>query len=157
MSILSSLFHKKNASRYFSFEETEKIVGAIREAERRTSGEVRLFIESHCRYVNPMHRAAELFFGYKMDLTQERNGVLVYIAMNDHQYALFADEGIYKEMGATYWEEEAGKMLKAFKKESYADGIVTIIGDIGQALSSHFPYETKGDKNELPDEIIFGK
>lgn len=157
MSVLSSLFNKKNASRYFSPEETNCIVDAIREAERRTSGEVRLFIESNCRYVNPIHRAAELFFGYKMDLTDERNGVLVYVAMNDHQYALFADEGIYKEMGATYWEAEAGKMLLAFKKESYAEGIVTIIGDIGEALSTHFPYDTKGDKNELPDEIIFGK
>jgi uncharacterized membrane protein len=157
VSLFSSFLGKKNASRYFSVQETEDIVAAIREAERQTSGEVRLFIESRCRYVSPVHRAAELFFGLKMDLTNERNGVLVYIAMNDHQYALFADEGIYKEMGAAYWDEEAAKMLTAFKKESYADGIVTIIGDIGNALSAHFPYDNKGNKNELPDEIIFGK
>jgi len=157
VSLFSSFLGKKNASRYFSVQETEDIVAAIREAERQTSGEVRLFIESRCRYVNPINRAAELFFGYKMDLTNERNGVLVYIAMNDHQYAIFADEGIYKEMGDAYWNEEATKMLSAFKKESYAEGIVTIIGDIGEALCSHFPYITKGDKNELPDEIIFGK
>ncbi len=92
-----------------------------------------------------------------MDLTADRNAVLVYVAMRDHQFALFADEGIYREMGASYWDVEASKMLMAFKKESYADGIVTIIRDIGEALKEKFPFDKMEDKNELPDEIIFGK
>ncbi|HSK14432.1 MAG TPA: TPM domain-containing protein [Phnomibacter sp.] len=152
----SNIF-SKDAARHFAPGETERIVEAIREAERKTSGEVRVFVESRCRYVDPVHRAAEIFFGLKMDLTAERNAVLVYIAMRDHQFAIFADEGIYKEMGAPYWETEAAKMLDAFKRESYADGLVTVVNDIGHALQEHFPYDNKGDKNELPDDIIFGK
>jgi uncharacterized membrane protein len=154
--LFSNLF-SKDAARYFSPEELQLVVQAVREAERQTSGEVRVFVESRCRYVDPIHRAAELFFGLKMEMTDQRNAVLVYLAMRDHQFAVFADEGIYREMGADYWNEEAAKMLDAFKKESYADGLVTVVKDIGEALKTHFPYDHKGDKNELPDDIIFGK
>lgn len=156
MGLFSEIF-SRDAARHFAPGEVESIVTAVREAEKRTSGEVRIFVESRCRYVDPLYRAAEIFFGYKMDVTLERNAVLVYVAMRDHQFAIFADEGIYKEMGKAYWDEEAKKMLQAFKLESYADGIVSIVNDIGYALKDHFPYDNKGDKNELPDDIIFGK
>jgi uncharacterized membrane protein len=153
---LSNIF-SKDARAHFAPGEAERIVDAVREAEQMTSGEVRIFVESRCRYVNPLNRAAEIFFGLKMDLTDERNAVLVYIAMRDHQFAIYADQGIFREMGEDYWNREALKMLEAFRKESYADGLVTVVKDIGIALKDHFPYERKGDKNELPDDIIFGK
>lgn len=156
MGLFSEIF-SRDAARHFAPGEVETIVNAVREAERRTSGEVRVFVESRCRYVDPLYRAAEIFFGYKMDCTDERNAVLVYVAMRDHQFAIFADEGIYREMGKDYWNAEAQKMLQAFKQESYADGLVSIIDDIGHALKDHFPYDNKSDKNELPDDIIFGK
>lgn len=156
MGFFNHIFNR-SAERFFAPGEMERITEAIRQAERQTSGEIRVFVESRCSYVDPVHRAAELFFGYKMDLTAQRNGVLVYVAMRDHQYALFADEGIYREMGSAYWNAEAGKMLLAFRQESYADGLITIINDIGEALRTHFPYDGRTDKNELPDDIIFGK
>lgn len=149
-------FFSKGADRHFAPGEAERIVAAIQQAERRTSGEVRVYVESRCRYVDPLYRAAELFFGLKMDLTDQRNAVLVYVAMRDHQFAIFADQGIFREMGKDYWEKEASKMLEAFKRESYADGLVSVIEDIGEALKDHFPYQAKDDKNELPDNIIFG-
>ena len=145
-----------SAARYISHSDNERIIDAIRAAEMRTSGEVRVFFESRCRFVNPIDRAAEVFFGLQMDHTHQRNGVLVYVAFKDRQFAIFADEGIYREMGEKYWNEEAAKMLNAFKNESYADGLVSVINDIGEALKDHFPYGKKGDKNELPDDIIFG-
>lgn len=146
-----------SAARYLSQSDNERIVEAIRAAEQRTSGEVRVFFESRCRFVNPIDRAAEVFFGLQMDRTQHRNAVLVYVAFKDRQFAIFADEGIYREMGAEYWNKEAGKMLASFAQQDYVDGLVTIIHDIGEALQSHFPYDQKGDKNELPDDIVFGK
>lgn len=156
MSFISSFF-QKTAARFFTQNETEAIIEAIRRSEMLTSGEIRVFIESKCRFVDPLYRAAELFFGYKMDLTKDRNAVLVYIAMRDHQFAIFADEGIYREMGADYWNKEAAKMMEAFKKESYAAGIVSIVNDIGAVLQERFPYNEHTDKNELPDDILFGK
>jgi uncharacterized membrane protein len=77
------------------------------------------------------------------------------MAMDDHQLALFADEGIYTRLGAKYWDDEVKKIIAHFTKEDYTGGICHIVGDIGDALKKEFPFEST-DKNELPDEIIFG-
>lgn len=131
------------------------MVDAIKKAETNTSGEVRVFIESKCNYVDPVDRAKEIFFDLKMDQTKDRNAVLFYIAMNDRQLALFADEGIYQKVGASYWNDEVKKIIGAFTKDDYTGGICGVINNIGAALKEKFPYESS-DKNELPDEIIFG-
>lgn len=94
-----SFFKKKD---FFREEEKKQIVDAIRNAERRTSGEVRVFVESRCRYVDPLDRAAEIFFNLKMSETDDRNAVLLYIAMKDRQLAVFGDEGIHKKVGTDY-------------------------------------------------------
>jgi uncharacterized membrane protein len=150
-------FFKKDPAAFFSKQEKDAIFQAIQNAEQRTSGEVRVFIENRCRFVNPLDRAAELFFLLKMDKTVDRNAVMVYLAMKDRQFAVFADEGIYKALGKEYWSREAEAMLHAFKAENYAAGLVTVINDVGEALHQHFPYDKKVDKNELPDDIVFGK
>ncbi len=151
-----NLFKRKPES-YFSEKEREQIVEAIREAERMTSGEVRIFIENHCTYVNPIHRAQEIFWNLKMYETAQRNGVLVYIAMKDHQLAVYGDEGIHQKVGSEFWNKEVQHMLNEFREAHYAEGLATIIRDIGEALTLHFPYDEKGDKNELPDDIVFGR
>jgi uncharacterized membrane protein len=148
-----SLFRKKEI---FNAEERERIVQAIRAAEKRTSGEVRVYIESRCRFINPMERAWEMFFGLKMDKTDDRNAVLFYIAWKDRQLAIFADEGIHKAVGAEYWNTVVKEILAQFSGQHYVDGIIGGLAKIGEALHLHFPYESD-DKNELPDEIVFGK
>jgi uncharacterized membrane protein len=148
-----SFFSKKQD--WFSPQENESIVNAIRTAEKRTSGEIRVFVESRCSYVDAIDRAAEVFFGLKMDKTEDRNGVVLYIAMKDQQLAVYGDKGIYEKVGTEFWNKEVFKMLSTFKKESYAEGIIQIVKEIGDALVTHFPYENE-DRNELPDDIVFG-
>lgn len=131
-------------------------MNAIRAAEKRTSGEIRVFIESRCSYVDPVDRAIEVFFGLKMDKTEDRNGVVLYIAMKDHQLAVFGDKGIHEKVGTEFWNKEVNKMLSSFSRENYKDGIVQIVTEIGDALVSNFPYENE-DRNELPDDIVFGR
>lgn len=150
------LFQKK-AVEYFSDQEKQAIVEAIRKAEQRTSGEIRIYIESKCSLVNPVHRAKELFFGLQMDKTAERNAVLLYVAMKDRQLAVFGDEGIHQKVGYEFWNAEVKTMLSDFNLQHYAEGFIKIINDIGEALVTHFPYDAKGDRNELPDDIVFGK
>jgi uncharacterized membrane protein len=150
------LFPWQKKKDFFSHEENELILQAIRSAEKQTSGEIRLYIENHCRYVDPMDQAAEIFFGLKMDQTKDRNGVLVYIALRDRQLAIFGDEGIHREVGKEFWEQEVGQMLSEFRSDNYAEGIAKVVTDIGEALKSYFPYEGNTDKNELPDDIVFG-
>ncbi len=141
----------------FTKEESQAIVQAIRESERMTSGEVRVFVESKCRFMDPVDRAGEIFFKLKMDQTDDRNGVLVYIAVKDHQLAIFGDEGIHKKVGQEFWIKEVKRMTDSFIKENYAEGVRQCVIEIGQVLHQHFPYNNDTDKNELPDDIVFGK
>lgn len=150
-------FLKKKAVNYFSEAEQQLIVKAIREAETSTSGEVRVYIESRCTYVEPLRRAKEIFGNLKMHETAARNAALVYIAMKDRQLAVFGDEGIHQKVGDAFWNAEVQNMLAHFNKQDYASGIATVVRSIGKALETHFPYEAHTDKNELPDEIVFGK
>ena len=149
-----SLFRKKD---FFTTEEKQQITDAIRSAEKMTSGEVRVFVESKCSYMDAIDRAAELFFQLQMQKTEARNAVLVYVAMKDRQLAVFGDEGIHQKVGDEYWNTEIKKMITNFNKANYAAGISEVVHDIGEALTKHFPYNNDTDKNELPDDIVFGK
>lgn len=149
-----SIFKKKD---FFTPEEKQQITEAIRHAESMTSGEVRVFVEGRCSYMDAIDRAAELFFNLQMQKTDDRNAVLLYIAMKDHQLAVFGDEGIHKKVGNEYWNAEVKKMIANFNRKNYAEGISEVVKDIGEALTQHFPYNRDTDKNELPDDIVFGK
>ncbi len=142
--------------RLFSKEENEEIVAAIRDAEQLTSGEIRVYIESRCRFLDPVNRAVELFYGLNMDKTKLRNGVILYIAVKDHQLAIYGDEGIHQRVGIAFWKEKISQILFAFNASHYAKGIIRIVKEVGLALAEHFPYSADTDKNELPDEIVFG-
>jgi len=150
-----ALFPSNKKKEFFTPEQQQLMVEAIWQAEKNTSGEVRVFVESKCRFVDPIDRAKEIFFNLKMDNTKDRNAVLLYLALDDRQLALFADQGIYQRCGGEFWNHEVKKIIAAFTKDDYTGGICLVIKDIGEALKQQFPYD-KGDKNELPDEIIFG-
>ncbi len=141
---------------FFTKEEKARIIEAIQRAEQRTSGEVRVFIESRCRYVNPLDRAQEVFASLKMGATELQNAALVYVAVKDKQAAVFGDAGIHQKVGQAYWEDEVNKMMLLFRGKKLADGLVQCISSIGEALHYYFPYDSTTDKNELPDDIVFG-
>ena len=149
-----SLFKRK--PKFFSPEEQKLITTAIQNAERCTSGEVRVYVESRCSYMDALDRAVEIFTQLGMHATEERNGVLVYVAMKDQQFAVFGDEGIHRKVGADYSNTEVIKMMKDFNRDNYALGIAGCVEDIGHALQQFFPYTNK-DKNELSDDIEFGR
>ena len=151
MSIFS--FHKKR--QFFTVEQQHRMVQAIQQAEKNTSGEVRIFVESKCEYMDAVDRAEEIFFNLKMEKTKDRNAVLLYMAIDDRQLALFADEGIYQRLGQEYWNMQVKKMIGSFTKDDYTSGVCLVVNEIGQALKAEFPYQSD-DKNELPDEIVFG-
>jgi uncharacterized membrane protein len=148
------LFKKKP---FFTPDEQLRIVDAIRACEKQTSGEIRVFVESKNPLMSPVERAATVFFKLKMEETDHRNGVLLYLAVKHREVALFGDEGIYKAAGAAYWDEEVRKMIGQFKQEHLVDGMVQCIKEVGETLRDKFPYIPTEDKNELPDDIVFGK
>src|SRR5690348_5587175 len=94
-------WQKKKA--FFSEEENKQLVDAIQKAEQQTSGEVRVYVESKCKYVDALDRAQEIFVSLKMHETELRNATLVYVAVKDRQAAVFGDEGIHQKVGGQYW------------------------------------------------------
>lgn len=151
------IFPWQKQKEFFTARQKEQLVEAIQNAERRTSGEIRLFVESKCRFVDAMDRAKEIFVQLGMEKTDERNATLVYVAVKDRQAAILGDEGIHQKVGQQYWEAEVKKMLLYFRSEQLTEGLCSIINDIGEALHFHFPYSAEHDKNELPDDIVFGR
>ena len=129
-----SIFPLFKKAAFFNDDEKQRVVAAIRAAEQQTSGEVRVYIESKNVYVDPMDRAAEVFYDLKMDKTEDRNAVLLYIAMKHRQLALFGDEGIYNATGAAYWNNAVKEMIANFSAHHEVDGIVHCIHTIGQTL-----------------------
>jgi len=148
-------FFKKKE--FFTADEKERIVEAIRLAEIETSGEVRVFVESKNPFMDPIDRAAEIFFKLKMQDTKDRNGVIVYVATKHKELALFGDEGIHKAVGSSYWNDEVKKMIALFSTNNVCEGMVQCIRQIGQTLKEKFPYSPTDDKNELSDDIVFGR
>ncbi|NIG51855.1 TPM domain-containing protein [Chitinophaga sp. Cy-1792] len=140
----------------FSESEKTRLVQAIRVAERLTSGEIRLFVESHCKYVDPIERAREAFTSLGMEKTKQRNGVLVYVAIKDKQFAILGDQGIHEKVGTDFWIKEANLMRSHFRDSHIIEGIEECIREIGESLRTHFPHEAD-NVNELPDDIVFGK
>jgi uncharacterized membrane protein len=142
---------------FFSKEEEKQIVTAIQEAEHQTSGEIRVYVESRCRFVDPLDRAAEIFTLLKMGKTKAQNAVLIYLAVKSRQMAIFGDKGIHEKVGDDFWKKEVMHILSQFQKDHYADAMAKVIHDIGDALKYHFPFDRHTDINELPDDIVFGR
>ena len=142
---------------FFSAAEKEQIVKAIQLAEKETSGEIRIYIESKNPMVNVLDRASEIFFKLEMQNTLHHNAVLLYIAMDDKELALFGDEGIYKVVGEAYWNDAVKNMLSHFSAKNISAGIAECVGQIGQTLKEKFPFDRSIDTNELSNDIVFGK
>lgn len=139
----------------FSAEQQKAIVDAIKGAETNTSGEIQVHIEKHCKG-EVLDRAADVFATLKMHKTDQRNGVLFYIAVKDHKFAILGDAGINSVVPHNFWEGIKDMMEAHFRKGEFTEGLCKGVAQAGTQLKQHFPFK-KNDKNELSDEISFGK
>lgn len=143
------------AEKLFTTKDRKIITDAIKDAEKETSGEIQVHLESHCKG-DVLDRAAEVFELLKMHKTRYRNAVLFYLATDDHKFAILGDAGINAVVPKDFWEKIKEEMVNNFKKGAYTEGLRIGIEMSGLQLKTHFPYDQKGDENELPDEISFG-
>jgi uncharacterized membrane protein len=127
---------------------------AILNAELDTSGEIRVHIESTCGG-DVLDRAAYVFEQLNMHKTALRNGVLFYLAVKSHRFAIIGDIGINQKVPEKFWEDLKLELLDYFRENRFADGLIYGIGKTGRYIKEFFPYR-KGDANELPDDISFG-
>jgi uncharacterized membrane protein len=142
------------AREFFTEQQQQQIVNAIKEAEKNTSGEIQVHLESHCKK-EVMGRAAEVFNSLKMAKTVLKNGVLFYLAVKDQKFAILGDEGINKVVPGNFWDSIKNSMQARFMEGKFCEGLCEGIIAAGEQLKKHFPYSVD-DKNELSDEISFG-
>ncbi len=129
----------------------DRIVAAIAEAEKRSSGEIRVHVTRR-KPDNLEERAKRRFELLGMTRTAQRNGVLIYIAPKLHRFQILGDSGIHEKCGDDFWKETAAEIESHFRKGDFTDGIVRGIAKIGDVLAAHFPRQA-GDVNELPDRV----
>jgi uncharacterized membrane protein len=144
----------KIASGIFTREVLNLIREAIKQTEKTTSAEIRVFIEDHCKE-EVLDHAVFLFEKLGMFKTQKRNGVLIYLAVADHKFAVIGDEGIHQIAGHGLWKTIEDAMLVHFRISSFSEGIIAGVKLAGEALKEHFPYDESSDLNELSDDVIF--
>ena len=142
-----------NAVTLLNREEDRRVVEAIRQAELNTSGEIKVHIENHCRG-DVEERSLFVFNHLKLNETKLRNGVLSYLAVRDHKFAILGDEGINQVVEDGFWNDIRDLMMACFKEGHFADGIEQGIMRCGEKLKTYFPYQTD-DVNEIPDEISY--
>ena len=136
---------------FLSKAEEQEIVLAIVEAEKNTSGEIRVHIEEHTEK-SPLERAEEVFFKLKMDETQDRNGVLFYVCVSDKKFAIIGDKGINEAVESDFWDCTKDTVIANFKEGNFKKGLVEGILRAGERLKKYFPFQSD-DTNELSNEI----
>lgn len=142
------------AKDYFTLEEQKRITDAVEQAEKNTSGEIRVHVENECR-IDVLDRAVQIFAMLKMHKTKLRNGVLIYLSLKDHKFAILGDAGINAKVPEDFWDSTKQAMLKEFQENRLTEGIIKGITMAGEKLKEHFPYK-QDDVDELTNDISFG-
>jgi uncharacterized membrane protein len=142
-----------NAITILNREEDQRVVEAIRQAERNTSGEIKVHIENRCKG-DVEQRSLFIFDKLKLNETQLRNGVLIYLAIKDHKFAILGDKGINDMVEDGFWNDVKDLMLNQFKEGHFAEGLEQGIMRCGEKLKAYFPYQSD-DINEIPDDISY--
>jgi len=142
---------KSKAEDFLSRKEEQRVVEAIRIAEKQTSGEIRVHLESYDN-AEVYKRAQEVFHLLKMNNTKQENGVILYVAVNLKKFVVYGDRGINEIVGADFWNSTRDLIQKNFKEGKFDQGLIDGIKEIGEVLKAHFPWDVN-DENELSDEI----
>jgi uncharacterized membrane protein len=133
----------------------DRIVRAIKEAEAKTSGQIRIYIQRGELDGDAFDYAQRKFRALGMEQTRERNAVLIFVAPRARKFAVIGDEGVHKKCGDDFWRELVDRMRGHFQDEHFTDALVEAIEAAAQLLARHFP-KTGPSPNELPDEIVEG-
>ena len=142
-----------NAITILNREEDRRIVEAIKQAELNTSGEIKVHIENRCKG-SVEQRSLVVFNKLKLNETKLRNGVLIYLAVRDHKFAILGDEGINQVVEEGFWNDVKDLMQSLFREGRFAEGLEQGIMRCGEKLKTYFPYQSD-DINEIPDEISY--
>lgn len=135
--------------------EHDRIVNAIKAAEAKTSGQIRVFLQRGKFEEDALERAQRKFVQLGMEKTQERNAVLIFVAPREQKFAVVGDEGVHQKCGEEFWQDLVARMRQHFLREDFTQALLEAITATGELLARHFPKKNRST-NELPDEIVEG-
>jgi len=138
----------------FTDEEQERIRQAIEQVEQHTTGEIRVCVEKNCSE-DVLLRAAKYFESLGMQKTEERHGVLIYLATADRKFAIIGDKGINQVVPVDFWDTAKNTMLEHFKTGDLIAGIIAGLKIAGEQLQKSFPNGDNKNPNQLPDDVAF--
>jgi uncharacterized membrane protein len=146
--------HPRWTHRLLSDEELETIAAAVAAAERETSGEIRVHLERRLPRgsTDALARAAEVFTALGMPRTADRNGVLIYLAVDDHRLAIIGDAGVHAHVGDAYWQRVRDAMVERLRRGEALDAVLHAVTEAGLVLRRLFP-RRPDDQNELSDRV----
>ena len=129
-----------------------RIISAIAEAERKSSGEIRVYV-SHRKRIDPLAFAQKRFLQLGMTKTRHRNAVLIYLVPHTRQFAVVGDQGVHEKCGEQFWQRVVDGMRVHFQNERFSHALIEAVNEVGKVLAAHFP-RTSANANELSDEIV---
>ncbi len=133
-----------------------RVKEAIEQAERRTSGEIRVSVSTF--FWGDVRKVAEKAFDrLGMTATRDRNGVFFFVVPSRRRFVVLGDRGIHEKVGDEFWEKVAAAVSEKFRQGDFTGGLVHGIETVGEELALAFPYDRTGDTNELSDDVDFGK
>lgn len=135
--------------------EHDRIINAIKAAEAKTSGQIRVFLQRGNFEEDAIGRAQKKFLQLGMQKTAERNAVLIFVAPRAQKFAVIGDEGVHQKCGEQFWQQLVARMREHFLREDFTQALLEAITATGELLARYFP-KTSAAPNELPDEIVEG-
>jgi uncharacterized membrane protein len=142
-----------NPKKFLSDAESARITSAIKDAESKTSGEIKVVLARHC-WGNMMAKAAKVFKELGLEKTKERNCVMILFIVTNREFLIHGDQGIHERVGQGFWDDIRDKMVAAFKQDEFGEGISQGVCLIGERLSQYFPYQ-RDDTDEISNEIVY--
>ncbi len=143
--------HPAWVRRFLSPDDLEAIATAVADAERRTSGEIRVHLEPRC-VGDALAHGRQVFRALRMDRTRQRNGVLLYLAADDRKFAIVGDQGIHEQVGYGFWDSVRDVLQRELRAGRTRESVMAAVAEIGRVLATHFPRQTD-DRNELSDTV----
>ena len=136
---------------FLTAEETQRLDSAVKEAEKQTSGEIKVVLTRHC-WTDILTKAAQIFQKHGLDKTERRNCAMIMLVLANREFLIYGDEGIHGKVGQHFWDDVRDAMLDKFKEDEFGEGLCVGVQRIGEKLAQFFPYQAD-DNDEISDEV----
>ncbi len=123
--------------------ELEAIASAIRDAENGTTGRIAVRIVPEAN-VDAFERATAEFRSIGLHRHQSSNGAMVLVAPKARRFAVIGDRALHERVGPAFWQQIVNGAQPYFARGAVRDGIVHVVGQLGEALKMHFSTQTVG-------------